>query len=585
MTPRDPMIVDAAWSGHFLLLGDETTVNSKLRRPELSPSIAQGYNSCPASTAISRLLPWDDDPFQANQLGTRFHETGEALYALPPEERTRERAEAIMQKIADDVWAIGKLSTQDDKTLRANAANRQRWVEHQRMLMDGLFAIEDPTTIAVESIEFRMDGVKIGAGIGGEDGIPMKGFIDRTDLVPFEGALRRAIRDYKAGKAKLKPNLRFGDDYGDQMRIYNAAYIEKTGEAPLEATLLFVQGPGIRRIDLSPDATKTTLLGFRQGWETMHRSADKQMYEARPSGVCGWCPAANSCSVARITTEKARAQASTQPSAIQLGIPVIRQGATPSDALTAPGVSVPVPRATAKPAVPVTRIDPVGDDLFPITIPDAVIPDGVPTTPASHRAEVDRALADTAHVGVDGAPGRTERNYTMSDPTPDQTVSQRAEAEPYNETINGQLNLNSYAAMAVTTVVSMAYQHLRVNGMKTSPATLGKFSHVLAGILLRVQKRTTGVANFQRGANARLRSFLHTAIDQHPAPFLVAAADGSQVPAPVEEWRKWVTRIETILSACMTTAIEVYDTADQQEDPELAFAAGGELSPPPVPAA
>ena len=103
---------------------------------------------------------------------------------------------------------------------------------------------------------------------------------------------------------------------------------------------------------------------------------------------------------------------------------------------------------------------------------------------------------------------------------------------PYEAEVNGVLNLNSYSGLAVSGLVSHAFEHLRAQRVPLSPAAVGNFAHVLAGIVLRVQMLTTGSTSFQAGANTRLRGFLHLALETFPAPFQVTAADGvTRVPA------------------------------------------------------
>lgn len=629
----DFTVKNAAWSGHHLILADEDVVERKIRRPLLSPSVAHGYNGCPARTAIDRLMPRVDDPFAANELGSAFHAVMEDLYALPAEERTREAASAFLRKRGDAMWSIEKLAKKDSLSLSANAENRQRWTDHIEWLIDGQFKIEDPTQVEVESVEFLLDDVTIGAGIGGADGIPLKGYVDRTDLVMVGGAKRRWVKDYKAGKPKLKPNLRFGDDYGDQMRIYVAGYTAKTGEAPAGATLLFPQGPGERQIDLSPDAMRKTLLGFRAGWDTMNQSCDRRQFEARPSALCGWCPAANSCPVANIVKPNAIAQAKTQPSALQLGIPRLRVGATLDEVRQAPGVTVPLSRGPQFDQ----PIEPQGDDLFPVTMledgeieadvraaqttpapaeptaaaemqqddpaapAEASIPDGVPGAPEHEQAigeAVTAALTNgpsyhlsaddlfgAVHVGGDGTNDPGKQDPMNNQQTPEHDLSVRQEAVPYEALINNTLNLNSYAAMAVSGIVALAFDHMRGQNVTPTPTSLNHFAQTLAGIVLRTQKRMTGFADWQRGANTRLRGFLHTALEAFPAPFRVATADGTQyVPASLEDWQRWIARVEKLLAVSLTTAIDLFDTADATgaTTPEAFFAAGGDGAPAPI---
>lgn len=669
----DYTIHNAAWSGHHLILADEDLVDNKIRRPLLSPSIASSYNSCPASVVIKRLQPWEDDPFAANSMGSAAHAVMEETMLLPPEERTIERALAVLDKNANEQWSIAKLEKQNDEHLRANAENRAQWVKIISSWIRATFLAIEPATIEVETTEFKLDNIIIGTGVGGAQGIPLKGFVDLTEWIVKDGRRLRFVDDWKYGKPKLKPRLQYGDDYGDQQRIYVAGYTESTGEAPAGARLIFPRGlvdvPGvenmplarrqamsIRNIDVSPDAMRKTLLGFRAGWNTMNESCDRRSFEARPSGLCGWCPAANSCPVANLPNQKALDAAASQPSALQLGIPTLRPGASLQEVRDAPGVTVPLRR---EPDFE-TTIEPVGDDMFPVTLLEdgdteesvrptapvpataavtdvdeplfdpsyeppmrpedepyeAVIPEQVIPAPAEETEQIGEIAAAFAanpsafaanpsafaaaddpyatewfravHVEGEGTSTTEGDSTRMSDYNPEQPIQVKAEAQPYEAEINGVLNLNSYSAMAACGLVALAFEHMRSQNVKVGPASLNKFSLVLAGIVLRVQKQTTGFKSFQSGANTRLRGFLHMALEAFPAPFRVLVHDGSAyVPATAEDWQTWVSRIENLLNVSLVTAVTLYETADQNLNtaPELYFAAGGEGAPAPVAAA
>lgn len=665
----DYTIHNAAWSGHHLILADEELVDTKIRRPLLSPSIASSYNSCPASVVVNRLQPWEDDPFAANSMGTAAHAVMEVLMLLPADERTIERAIDILRKNADEQWSIAKLEKQNDEHMRANAENRQRWETILGRWITATFYAIDPPSIEVETTEFKLDNIEIARGVGAETGVPLKGFVDLTEWVIRDGRRVRLIDDWKYGKPKVKVNPRFGDDYGDQQRIYFAGYTESTGEAPAGARLIFPRGLvdgidtdiskmsvkqrealTIRNIDVSPNEMRKTLLGFRAGWNTMNESCDRRTFEARPSNLCGWCPAANSCPVAKLPNDKAINAAKEQPSALQLGIPTLRPGASLQEVRDAPGVTVPLSREPDFESV----IEAVGPDLFPVTLledgdteeaiavapvapaagpadefppfdpyadapydptyesertalTDPHIPDELVAEPLA-ESEVIRAIAESiitvggalvsaddpfaaewfraVHVGGEGTTTHEGDSTNMTGQHPEQPLDVKPEAAPYEAEINGMLNLNSYSAIAVSGIVSLAFEHMHENEVKISPASLSKFAHVLAGIILRVQKQSTGFQNFQSGANTRLRGFLRMALEAFPAPFRVLSADGiTRTPATLDDWQQWTRRIENLLKVSLVTAVSLYDTANESvhTSPEAFFAAGGEGAPAPLP--
>lgn len=154
----------------------------------------------------------------------------------------------------------------------------------------------------------------------------------------------------------------------------------------------------------------------------------------------------------------------------------------------------------------------------------------------------------------------------------------RPETVPYEAEVNGDLNLNSYSGLAVAGLVSHAFEHLRSQSVPLGPAAVDSFARVLAGIVLRVQLRTTGSTSFQAGANTRLRGFLHLALETFPAPFTIVAGDGgTRVPATADHWDEWVALVERLLASLLTSAIDLYGTAHETMGarPQDFFAEGG----------
>ena len=473
------------------------------------------------------------------------------------------------------------------------------------------------------------------------------------------GAKRLAVKDYKFGKPHLHVNPRYADNYGDQQRIYVAGFTELTGEKPVSAELLYPRGPGIRRIDISEGAMKQTLLGFRAGWDIMNRSADEHAYEARPSALCSWCPAVNSCPVANKSTKANAVEARRRaPGALQLGIPTLRPNAAPADVPQAPPIQVPSfdeqqalrdiageaalspvlpevdatiltreveiasdpgliqseaaerarnagePTRTvdlgfvrmevatggtpadalendpsvaealdvideqhrdqeiAEPGLRAEAIPPRGDDLFPITILD----DTTSAANAVHEGIEAGTVPTSQPLSSHGESHSASGEETMSE----NQVTPQGEAVPYEETAGGSLNLNSYAAGATAGLVSLAFETLVKAGVPGNPTNAKALATTFAGIVLRAQKQLTGVANFQRGANTRLRGFLHTWIDNRPAPF----------GGTPEDWQKWISGAERWLVFGVGAAISIWDENPIENDAHLIFA-GAPTAPTP----
>lgn len=312
-----PALEGTAWQNGALVVSDPEKVE-KIRRKNLSASVAHKVAQCPASMAAETLLPRTSDPFGPREIGGGSHAALEGLYSQPALERTPDFIPHEVLRLADIEWSEDKLEDKGSQSIQANNELKVKWIDTITKAALADFDIETPSEIDVVKTEWKIRDVKIAAGV------PFVGFIDRTDRLgcAADGDIL-ALRDYKFGKWKV-PNSRFPqDDYGDQLRLYKAAVEVETGRAPAEAALLYPIAGKTRQIDLSEGAVKQTLFAFDLSWQAMNRAADEQKFTAQPSALCAWCPLANSCPVAQVVSEKAIAHAKTQPSAEDLGIPTI----------------------------------------------------------------------------------------------------------------------------------------------------------------------------------------------------------------------------------------------------------------------
>jgi len=529
--PARRALVNTAWSGDRLLVGTIEDAD-RVRRKLLSASVAHGVLECEARAVASRLLPRVDDPFGARELGTSQHTASELLYELPPEERTREAALEIVDRLADEQWNPRLLPRQTKAALSANDEQRGRWVEIVRRGVMGIFILEDPTTIDVYARELEVKGRRIAAGPGLEAGIPVVGYIDRIDR-DANGDL--VIRDYKFGKFK-KPYRASEDQYGDQLRIYRDMVEAELGIAPVGGKLLYpaaVDEHGTkaqRAISFAPADLATTRAMFRNAYVRLNAAADARSFLAMPSNLCGWCELVNSCPVAKVVTDKAKANAETMPSAVELGIPTLRPGASPADAMWG---SEPGPEAQP---------------------------------PRMQHSRRNHPAANTATTNG------TERAMNQAPEPLERSMGVRPEGPAFDETVNGELNINSYAAIAASGVVNDAFQMLAAAKIPISLEAWTAMTRTISGILLRAQLDVSGQANYQRGAQTRLRGLFKTFVEAKPFPFGQSA----------DVIEKWVAMAERMLKQGVALIDAVWAEGSDAIDttPYFAFAAEGGADEP-----
>lgn len=253
-----------------------------LRPARLSPSRASDFMQCPRMYA-AKVIHKVDDPSTVDQArGVLVHKVLETLYALPPSERTRQRA---MSLIAPS-WAAVLEEERDYADLMptwgyttallfAEAAER----------LGTYFTLEAPNTLPVPQIEVAVDGEVAG--------VPIVGYIDRADTNPT-GMVR--LVDYKTGKAPL-PRYKSGKLW--QLKFYAWAWWRLHGVLPARVRLVFL---GARAGILEHTPTEREIEKFEAEvqdlWKQIQTAFDTDTWEAKPSKLCPWCPLAQTCDVA-----------------------------------------------------------------------------------------------------------------------------------------------------------------------------------------------------------------------------------------------------------------------------------------------
>lgn len=530
-----PLMPEFAWSGDRLVTTDPAKIK-RIKRSNLSASASNSLRGCTARFAADSVLPRTEDPFSPAELGTGAHAVLEELYALPEAERTKENLASISLVLADKEWSDDKLSRHNTSIYAVNGQVKQEWEKRVRAMAEGDFLLEDPTTVDVFQPEWALKGVLLPVPDGRV--IPMIGFIDRTDFTP-EGKL--AIRDYKSGKYKA-PNPRFSDDYGDQLRIYTVSAetvlqdpelrklhfteeqlvrLDEAGHYSVDdAKLLYIAAGKERSIDINRRALDVTMDGFARSWDTMQLAGKTGEFQAKPGALCGWCPLANSCPVATIKTDKARAAADGQPSAVMLGIPTLRMSGTPNDVVESKQAeSVPASNGTDvnAPVKPVQK-----EGKMPL------LPDGA-------RYAEDSSFKEFVNY-PDGA----------------------------------RPNLNSYGFAGASGLSTLAFELLSErNALSTDriialSVTLGKL------VWLVERSVANGAFNWNHGLNTRLRGFLRTIVSQHPLPI-----NGS-----AEDWKAWVVLAKEQMTDLIVVSYGLIETDFTGDSKAYTYlASDGEMAP------
>ena len=460
-----------AWEGTKLTALDPEVVD-KLRRKALSASTSKSMQSCVARWAGERMLDKQVGPFEAAPLGTAAHAVMEDLMGLEPSARTVERAEQLTVARGRALWPDRPEAPR--KVREAVAANRDRWIREVFACWLGLFTIENPADVNVYAREMAIEGIVL-------NGVPTVGYIDRVEYGQVKGRPGLISVDYKSGKVPAAKWLRRSDDHGDQIRVYTAAIEHMTGEKPVGGRLYYTKAGVSREVDISAKAIDKTLAVFKSSWNKHNKYMDEGSFPTKAGPLCGWCPLVNACPVAHDAGLGPRIEG--LPTAVQLGMP----GFGPS----APA-SVPVP-AQAPEAVPAAAAE-------------------SPETAAARAASAESAKAFAAHIPV--------RNTTSIFREEEEHMKEIVEDKPWEPlTVNGELNPNSYGAMAVFGLTSLAVEQLHAAGIPLSKTYVTALAQTLHHVVSAGQEAWTGAKSLQDGANTRIRGALRTVIETLPLPF------------------------------------------------------------------
>lgn len=485
-----------AWDGTNLVTTDQSVVDT-LRRKALSPSTAKSMRGCSASWAADRILAqWENpSPFDPAPIGTSAHAVMEDLMNFPAQERSPGLAKMLLSAAADAMWGVAVIGPTD--TITAMVADQKyKWIRAVRDAMSGLFVIEKIEKVDVYGGELQIDGIFIA-------GVPANGFIDRTDRV--KGGLK-AI-DYKTGNMPAAYKIKkYGDDHGDQLRIYKAALEEKFHEPAVAASVYYTgkEFQAEREVDISPRAMNKTLTAFAASWDKHNALMETGSFDTVTGALCGWCPLVNSCPSAEAEGigdaykgGKNKKKTSPSPSKVALGIPVIRQifQVATDNALSAGAPLAPLP-AVGAPMAEAALVEVVSREVPPALI-EGVIDSNI------------------------------EKENTMA----------ILRDSPYKEMLpSGEFNPSSWGYYGMVGMLNKAVTLIRDANRPIVQNEVDGLFRTMRLLAHRLQNTWVGGdEDIQAQDHATCRMVMYTAIDARPAPF----------GGPPEAWKAWTLQVYT----------------------------------------
>jgi putative RecB family exonuclease len=262
--------------------------------PSLSPSRAADFKTCPLLFRFRTIDKIPERPSPDQLRGTLVHAVLERLFDLPAAERTPEAAAALVapewarllerepdliglftpEGAAPPVAEPALIDVPDDP--EDEASRLAAFLAGARILLDGYFAVEDPTRLEPAERESLISTLV-------DERLLIRGYIDRLDVSPA-GDLR--VVDYKTGGA---PREAFEGRALFQLKFYALVLWRTRGVVPRVLRLLYLKDAEV--CDYRPEAEELerferTLVALSQAVE---RARDDKDFRPKPSRLCGWC--------------------------------------------------------------------------------------------------------------------------------------------------------------------------------------------------------------------------------------------------------------------------------------------------------
>jgi putative RecB family exonuclease len=237
----------------------------------LSPSRASDFKTCPLLYRFRTIDRLPEAPSRAAVRGTVVHTVLERLFDLPSAQRTVRAA----QQLVEPAWRALLAEGPELAALFADEADLTAWLDSASELVEGYFAIEDPSRLEPAAREELVEAVI--------DGLRLRGYVDRLD-VSSSGDVR--VVDYKTGTI---PREAFEAKALFQMKFYALVLWRTRGVVPRQLKLIYLSD----RDTLTYMPEQDELVRFERTlkaiWVAIARAAEARDFRPSPSRLCDWC--------------------------------------------------------------------------------------------------------------------------------------------------------------------------------------------------------------------------------------------------------------------------------------------------------
>lgn len=246
-------------------------------RPALSPSRAGDFKQCPLLYRFRVVDRLPEVATQAQVKGTLVHAALEALFGLPAAERVPQTAVDLVRPSWEQMLAsspeLADLVPDDE---------REAFLDHASSLVTAYYRLEDPTRFDAESRELRVEAEL-------DDGVPLRGFVDRIDVAPT-GEVR--VVDYKTGHA---PQEFSESKVLFQMKFYALALLRTRAIVPTQLRLLYLGSETVLTYVPTEDELRRFERTLSAIWKAILTAGETGDFQPKPSRLCDWCDHKSRC--------------------------------------------------------------------------------------------------------------------------------------------------------------------------------------------------------------------------------------------------------------------------------------------------
>jgi len=244
----------------------------------LSPSRVEAFVTCPMAFRFSSIERIPEPPAVHSTKGSLVHRALEILFTRPAADRTLEAA-----RVATDA-AIQEYRTDPDFTgLGLSDAATDTFFADCWTLVEGYFAMEDPTTVRDIGLELRLE-TSVGE-------LGLRGIIDRLDLDP---AGQLVVTDYKTGRT---PGPQYAQAKMNGVHFYSYLCEQVLGQRPVAVRLMYLRSG--ETITARPTDQSIRMLTQRTTavWKAIATACTTGSFQPKQGPLCNgcfyreWCPA------------------------------------------------------------------------------------------------------------------------------------------------------------------------------------------------------------------------------------------------------------------------------------------------------